>query len=110
MGDLVRVTGTAGEFEGQTQIGSVTAIRKLRHDATVAPIARDARRSPDALDDAERFEGMLVRLPQSLVVTEHFQLGRFGQVTLSSAGEPSAAADPCARLVPRRWPSRPRTR
>jgi uncharacterized protein len=35
---------------------------------------------PEAL---EAYEGMLVRLPQTLVVTEHFQLGRFGQVLMS---------------------------
>ncbi len=29
---------------------------------------------------------MLVRFPQELFVTEHFQLGRFGQVTLSQGG------------------------
>ena len=29
---------------------------------------------------------MLVRFPQPLYVTEHFQLGRFGQVVLSSGG------------------------
>ena len=29
---------------------------------------------------------MLVRLPQTMLVTEHFQLGRFGQVVLSSGG------------------------
>ena len=29
---------------------------------------------------------MLVRLPQELAVTEHFQLGRFGQVVVSSGG------------------------
>ena len=29
---------------------------------------------------------MLVRLPQTMYVTEHFQLGRFGQVVLSSGG------------------------
>ena len=34
----------------------------------------------------EQFEGMLVRFPQPLYVTEHFQLGRFGQVVLSSGG------------------------
>ncbi len=34
----------------------------------------------------ERYEGMLVRMPQELTVTEHFQLGRFGQVLLSSGG------------------------
>ena len=34
----------------------------------------------------ERYEGMLVTLPQDMSVTEHFQLGRFGQVTLSQGG------------------------
>ena len=34
----------------------------------------------------EQYEGMLVRLPQTMTVTEHFQLGRFGQVTLSQGG------------------------
>ncbi len=34
----------------------------------------------------ERYEGMLVTLPQAMSVTEHFQLGRFGQVTLSQGG------------------------
>ena len=34
----------------------------------------------------ERFEGMLVRFPQALFVTEMFQLGRFGHVTMSSGG------------------------
>jgi predicted extracellular nuclease len=37
-------------------------------------------------DFPERYEGMLVRLPQTLSVTEHFQLGRFGQVVVSSEG------------------------
>src|SRR5262249_35909190 len=35
----------------------------------------------------ERYEGMLVRLPQTLSVTEHFQLGRFGMVVMSSGGK-----------------------
>ena len=40
--------------------------------------------SPDFL---EQYEGMLVRLPQTMYVTEHFQLGRFGQVVLSSGAK-----------------------
>ncbi|NOT43687.1 MAG: ExeM/NucH family extracellular endonuclease [Acidobacteria bacterium] len=97
LGDLVRVTGTAGEFQGQTQISaSSVAHCGLGHvtptDVTL-PFA-----SPDT---AERYEGMLVRLPQTLYVTEHFQLGRFGQVVVSSGDrlrqptdvlEPGAAA------------------
>ena len=34
----------------------------------------------------ERYEGMLVRMHQTLYVTEHFQLGRFGEVLMSSGG------------------------
>ena len=34
---------------------------------------------------------MLVRFPQTLYVTEHFQLGRFGQVVMSSGARPAAA-------------------
>ena len=39
--------------------------------------------SPTAL---EAYEGMLVRFHQTLTVTEHFQLGRFGEVLVSSGG------------------------
>src|SRR5690606_3675974 len=45
----------------------------------------------------ERFEGMLVRFPQTLHVTESFQLGRFGEVVLSVDGrlpQPTAVAEP----------------
>ena len=34
---------------------------------------------------------MLVRMPQTLTVTEHFQLGRFGEVLLSVRRPPPAA-------------------
>ena len=50
-------------------------------------------------DYLERYEGMRVTLPQTLYVTEHFQLGRFGQVVLSSGArlqQPTAVTDPGA--------------
>jgi predicted extracellular nuclease len=37
-------------------------------------------------NDFEKYEGMLVETTQPLYVTEHFQLGRFGQVVVSSGG------------------------
>ena len=40
--------------------------------------------SVGGLDYLERSEGMLTRFPQKLFVTEHFQLGRFGQVLMSA--------------------------
>ncbi|MCB0125546.1 MAG: ExeM/NucH family extracellular endonuclease, partial [Caldilineaceae bacterium] len=81
LGDIVRVTGSAGEFQGQTQISS-TAIVSCGSDSTMAPV--DVTLPFASADEAERYEGMLVRLPQTLYVTEHFQLGRFGQVVMSS--------------------------
>lgn len=83
-GDVVRVTGSVSEFQGQTQItATATGIEacgtgSVEPTAVTLPVA-----SPTAL---ERHEGMLVTMPQTLTVTEHFQLGRFGQVVVSSGG------------------------
>ncbi|MCA9947148.1 MAG: ExeM/NucH family extracellular endonuclease, partial [Anaerolineales bacterium] len=83
LGDVVRVTGSAGEFQDQTQISSVSSIIVCGTGA-VTPVDVTLP-FPDAAYP-ERYEGMLVRLPQTLYVTEHFQLGRFGQVVMSANG------------------------
>jgi len=80
LGDVVVVTGAVAEFQGQTQV-SATAVNACG-TATLAPV--DVTLPLPSADFLERYEGMLVRLPQTLVVTEHFQLGRFGQVVVSS--------------------------
>ncbi|MEO5744200.1 MAG: ExeM/NucH family extracellular endonuclease [Terracoccus sp.] len=83
LGDVVTVTGTAAENQGQSQV-SLTSAPTVCGTGTVAPTdVSFPVASPTAL---ERYEGMLVRLPQPMSVTEHFQLGRFGQVTLSQGG------------------------
>ncbi|MGL4648011.1 MAG: ExeM/NucH family extracellular endonuclease, partial [Caldilineaceae bacterium] len=71
----------AVEFQGQTQLEAVSAILNCGTGrVNPAPIALPA----PTLTDFERFEGMLVQFNQPLYVTEHFQLGRFGQVVLST--------------------------
>jgi predicted extracellular nuclease len=80
LGDVVRVTGTAGESNGQSQISAGT-ITKCG-SGTVTPT--DVTFPVASADFLEQYEGMLVRLPQTLYVTEHFQLGRFDQVVLSA--------------------------
>lgn len=45
-------------------------------------------------------EGMLVRVPQTMTVTEHFQLGCFGEVVLSADRAPEAADDVAAPGAP----------
>jgi predicted extracellular nuclease len=83
LGDVVRVTGTAQEFQDQTQIGNIGSVA-VCSTGSVAP-SDVTFPAPDA-NYLERYEGMLVRLPQTMYVTEHFQLGRFGQVLMSSGG------------------------
>ncbi|HEX6919548.1 MAG TPA: ExeM/NucH family extracellular endonuclease, partial [Actinomycetes bacterium] len=82
LGDIVRVTGTAGENQGQTQV-SVGPIRNCG-TGTITPT--DVTLPFASATSAEQYEGMLVRMPQTLYVTEHFQLGRFGQVVMSAGG------------------------
>ncbi|PMP78584.1 MAG: endonuclease [Roseiflexus castenholzii] len=95
LGQVVQVTGAATEFQDQTQIGNVTAIEFCGGTATVAPV--DVVMPFPSADYLERYEGMLVRFPQTLYVTEHFQLGRFGQVVMSSDARlrhPTDVVDP----------------
>lgn len=92
-GDVVRVNGRVSEFQGQTQISASTVL--ICGSATVEPtVVHLPMTDPQAF---ERFEGMLVTLPQTLHLTEHFQLGRFGQVVVSAHGrqrQPTAVALP----------------
>ncbi len=97
-GDVVGVRGSAEDYQDQTQIGSVAAIERCG-SGTVAPTT--VKLPVPSTDYYERYEGMLVRYEQTLYVTEHYQLGRFGQVTVSSGDrlrqptnvvEPGAAA------------------
>jgi predicted extracellular nuclease len=93
LGDLVTVTGTASDFQDQTQIsaGQVTVC------GTGSVTPTDVTLPVSSSTYLERFEGMLVRMHQTLYVTEHFQLGRFGQVVMSSGGrvfQPTALVAP----------------
>lgn len=84
-GDVVRVTGKVTEFgtapETVTELTNVTAVRKIGTAPLPKPIALSLPlTSATAL---EPYEGMLVRWPQALTVTNNFNLGHFGEFTLS---------------------------
>ena len=94
VGQVVQVTGTVSEYQGQTQV-TATAIEPCGTTATVRPT--DVRLPFADATSLERYEGMLVRFPQRLTVTETFQLGRFGQVVVSAGGrlrQPTALFPP----------------
>ncbi|MEV4262430.1 ExeM/NucH family extracellular endonuclease [Kribbella sp. NPDC049584] len=83
-GDTVQVSGPVSEFQGQTQVTAAAANVAVCGTSTITPTDVTLPRASAA--DLEPYEGMLVRFHQTLTVTEHFQLGRFGQVVVSSGG------------------------
>jgi Predicted extracellular nuclease len=96
LGDVVRVSGKAEEYQAQTQLSSVTNITACG-TGSVAPV--DVTLPFASATYAERYEGMLVGLSQTLSVTETYQLGRFDEVLLSSGGrlaQPTNIAAPGA--------------
>jgi predicted extracellular nuclease len=93
-GDLVRVTGTVVEFNGETQI-SLDDVTVLDTDptatASAAVVAFPAtavttNADGETIADLEAVEGMLVTVPEALTVGDLFSLGRYNEVGLNSGG------------------------
>jgi predicted extracellular nuclease len=94
-GDVIRARGTVTESAGLTRISSVNAVVVCSTGATVpaTPVSLPVAN----VSDLERFEGMLVHFDQTLTATEVFNLGRFGEVSLSGDGRlytPTAVTTP----------------
>ncbi|MFQ5609684.1 MAG: fused nuclease/metallophosphatase/5'-nucleotidase/calcium-binding protein, partial [Woeseiaceae bacterium] len=91
VGDAVSVTGDVQEFFGETQISasfvSVTGSGTILATDLNLPVAGATTNDDgDLVADLERYEGMLVRFPQTLSITELFNLERYGEVRLSQNG------------------------
>jgi len=82
-GHIYSITGTATEFSGQTQLTNYTL---TDCGASALPTPVDVTLPFSSSTYLERYEGMLVRLPQDLTLTNNFYLGRFSEVGLSSGG------------------------
>ena len=99
-GDVVRVRGTVQEFSGLTELTSVNAVQVCSGGATVTPASVSLPVGDTG--DLEPFEGMLVHFDQTLTATEVFNLGRFGEISLSGVGRlytPTAVVAPGADAV-----------
>jgi predicted extracellular nuclease len=86
-GDLVHLVGKVEEKYGQTQLtlaanglASCSSGNKVTAVDVTLPLA-DAK-------SLSAYEGMLVRLPQTLTVSETYELGRYGSVLLSNGRLP----------------------
>lgn len=80
-GDRVRVTGEVAEYNGQTQLSQVAGITVLGQEKLLAPTPVTLPLpAPEAF---ESFEGMLVTFPQKLVVSDNYELARYGSLLVS---------------------------
>jgi uncharacterized protein len=109
VGDLVRVSGFARERFNQTTLngsnsdGAAVPATNIVNCGSGSVTATDVAMPFADADAPERFEGMLVRLPQALVISEYFNYERFGEMVLalpltgeSRAFTPTAIDEPGA--------------
>jgi len=92
LGDLVRVTGTAGEYQGQTQItATVATAYELVDDGVGVPPSTVL---PNSVVGAAReaYEGMLVS-PESAFLSSSHQLFNFGSLWLGIGSLPVKATE-----------------
>ncbi|MCD0175994.1 ExeM/NucH family extracellular endonuclease [Deinococcus sp. 14RED07] len=84
VGEVVEVTGTVKEFNGLTQLDSVTTVTSCGE--TTLPVPANVTLPLASATALEPTEGMRIRISQTLTVTDTFTLGRFGELGLSSGG------------------------
>ena len=78
---MVRVQGDITEYFDLTELNNVTSVAICNGTEATAPIPITL--PVTAIDDLERYEGMLVTFPQTLYVTGNYTQGRYGEVDLS---------------------------
>ena len=83
-GDVVRVRGNVVEFaSGTTTLTELASVTSVLDCGSGGVTPTPVQLPVPSVGDWERYEGMLVSLPQQMAVTETFTLGRFGEVGLS---------------------------
>jgi predicted extracellular nuclease len=107
VGDRVRVNGTSSEFFGMSQL-SATTVGSVSVQSSGNPLPMPASvqlpvpgvpsgnlATATAVINAyyEAVEGMLVTFPDTLSVSEYFELARYGQVILTEGGRPRQFTD-----------------
>ena len=94
VGDRVQVTGTVDELSNLTAITNIANVTVQSSDHALPAIVDlnlpaasiVTNTDGDYIADLEAFEGMRVRFPDTLSVTELFQLDRYGEIQLAQGG------------------------
>lgn len=90
VGDVVQVEGEVLEYFGETQLRATSVT--ITGSASFAPVdialpnGLTTNSDGDDIADLERYEGMLVRVPQKLTVVSVYELERFGELMLAANG------------------------
>ncbi|MCC6190716.1 MAG: ExeM/NucH family extracellular endonuclease [Anaerolineales bacterium] len=84
LGDRLLISATVAETGDLTELAAVTAVTACGAGHSLAPVALSL--PVPAPGGHERYEGMLVTVPQTLTVAQNYFLGQFGQVTLAAEG------------------------
>ncbi len=90
IGDQLRVVGVVAEVDGTLQIQPLenqesVEIEKLGHLGSITPVDVGPLSKPIPW---KALQGMLVRIPGDMIVTDTYDLSRYGQITLSAGGRP----------------------
>ncbi|WP_158595893.1 ExeM/NucH family extracellular endonuclease [Oleomonas cavernae] len=100
LGDRVQVTGTISEYFGLTEFtatsvnvveaGAVADVQDLAVEIDLPGAAVTLNQDGDYQPDLEAYEGMLVKLPDTLTITEQFNLDRFNEIKLVEGERPAS--------------------
>src|SRR5690554_6840574 len=98
-GQRLRVTGTVKEFHGLTEL---VAVRNLKV-CGAAPLPEPVEVSLPWPEAPEHLENMRVRFSQPLTIIDHYNLARYGELTLASSDQvtPTEYLPPGAKAVAR---------
>ena len=83
IGDEVRIAGTVRERFGQTEVFQLSRIERCAEDQLDRVSPTEIEFPIADLIELEAVEGMWVRLPQSMTVTEVFNAARFAEFTVA---------------------------
>jgi hypothetical protein len=93
-GDVVRVKGTAEEFQGRTELNRVTNVAVCASEGSVSPTSLALPLG--SVDEWEKYEGMLVTITQPLSIGESADFDRFNETVLTDGRlyQPTAVHEP----------------
>jgi predicted extracellular nuclease len=82
LGDALRVRGKVKEFGGMTEIAELSRVWTCSTGNAVAPL--QIQLPLRSRDDFESLEGMLVTVPQTLIISDASDFDRYGEIVLSA--------------------------